>query len=120
MDVGARHDLTALRLFLKDMRAPDQIAIDISGLDDDGAFGRIRCPLCRWRPSASSRWCCYGVDTPETPPFEGCGAVWNSFATAGRCPGCGHQWRWTSCLRCHEWSLHGDWYDDGHARPGDH
>ena len=68
----------------------------------------IRCPRCGWRPLPSSRWCCDGFDTPES--FEGCGTVWNTFATGGRCPGCGHRWLWTSCLHCAEWSPHDDWY----------
>jgi hypothetical protein len=48
--------------------------------------------------------------SPE-PPFKGCGTVWNTFLTKGRCPGCSHQWRWTSCLQCQQWSLHDDWYE---------
>ena len=80
--------------------------------DDDKAFERIRCPLCRWQPTPSSVWSCYGAGTPE-PPFGGCGTEWNTFSTAGRCPGCQHQWQWTSCLRCGGWSLHDDWYDVG-------
>ncbi len=80
--------------------------------DDEEAFQRIRCPLCHWRPSPSSAWCCVAEGTPE-PPFEGCGTEWNTFTTAARCPGCQHQWRWTSCLRCAGWSLHGDWYECG-------
>ena len=80
--------------------------------DDDKAFERIRCPLCTWRPTKSSEWTCYAVGTPE-PPFDWCGTHWNTFSTRGRCPGCAHQWRWTSCLRCHGWSLHEDWYESG-------
>ena len=83
-------------------------------LDDDEAFSGIRCPLCEWRPLPSSTWCCDASVAPE-PFFEGCGTMWNTFATRGRCPGCAHQWRWTSCLRCHGWSLHDDWYEE---RPG--
>jgi hypothetical protein len=79
-------------------------------LDDDETLSGIRCPLCGWRPSASSRWSCISLGTPEQF-FAGCGTVWNTFATGGRCPGCQHQWRWTSCLRCEEWSLHVDWYE---------
>jgi|SRR5262245_1741391 len=79
-------------------------------LDEEDAFNRIRCPLCEWQPSPSCRWCCQHVDTPE-PFFEGCGTVWNTFLTRGRCPGCAHQWQWTSCLRCTGWSLHEDWYE---------
>jgi len=77
--------------------------------DVDEPFEGIRCPRCRWQPSASSRWTCYSGDGPE-PPFAACGTTWNTFTTRGRCPGCAHQWRWTSCLRCHEWSPHEDWY----------
>jgi hypothetical protein len=81
--------------------------------DDDGeAFERIRCPLCEWRPDPSSTWCCHGEGTPE-PPFAWCGTLWNTFLTRGRCPGCEHQWQWTSCLRCHGFSLHEDWYEGG-------
>jgi hypothetical protein len=99
------------RLFLKDDRALHPITVNVSGPDYDEAFGGIRCPLCSWRPSLSSRWCCNCGDTPE-PFFEGCGMVWNTFSTQGCCPGCSHQWRWTSCLRCGKSSLHKDWYGE--------
>jgi hypothetical protein len=72
---------------------------------------RIRCPLCSWQPDKSSRWCCDCVGTPE-PWFESCGTVWNTFETRGRCPGCGHQWRWTTCLRCAAASPHEEWYEE--------
>ena len=78
--------------------------------DGDGA-SRIRCPLCFWQPSASSRWTCYVRGTPE-PPFDGCGTVWNTFDTRGKCPGCGHQWIWTTCLHCRVASRHEDWYEE--------
>jgi hypothetical protein len=91
-------------------RTPDVVIGDVT--DDDESFERIRCPLCHWRPVRSSTWCCHGEGTPE-PPFEWCGTSWNTFTTRGRCPGCRHQWRWTSCLRCHGWSLHEDWYERG-------
>jgi hypothetical protein len=86
--------------------------VDTLGADDEAEFSGIRCPLCQWRPSRSSRWGCVADGTPE-PFFESCGTVWNTFATGGRCPGCQHQWRWTSCLRCEGWSLHIDWYEHG-------
>jgi hypothetical protein len=80
--------------------------------DEVDPFSRIRCPRCGWKPSASCRWSCVrGLDNPE-PFFVGCGTVWNTFLTHGRCPGCAHQWRWTSCLSCQEWSPHEDWYED--------
>jgi len=79
--------------------------------DDDkreGAGG-IRCPRCEWRPRPSSRWCCSECPQPEGF-LAGCGTLWNTFETSGVCPGCRHQWRWTSCLACGGWSLHDDWY----------
>jgi hypothetical protein len=94
---------------LKDDRQPDRVIVELLMPHDDGEK-RIRCPRCHWRPSPSSRWSCLGSGTPEWS-FEGCGTVWNTFETGGRCPGCDHQWRWTSCLRCGEWSLHDDWYE---------
>ena len=97
--------------FLKDDRAPGQITFDVAGLDDKEAFSGIRCPICSWRPAASSRWYCYCEGTPE-PFFKGCGTAWNTFATRGRCPGCSHQWLWTTCLQCHQASLHKDWYEE--------
>jgi hypothetical protein len=99
---------------LKGERLPGDIVVTTPAKDEEGTLS-IRCPLCGWRPSASSRWSCDSVDGPE-PPFDSCGTVWNTFSTRGTCPGCGHQWKWTSCLRCHEWSPHDDWYEkaDGH------
>ena len=78
--------------------------------ESDDGFERIRCPLCEWRPTPGSTWCCVNQGTPE-PPFQWCGTVWNTFTTRGRCPGCAHQWTWTSCLRCGGFSLHEDWYE---------
>ena len=73
---------------------------------------RIRCPLCGWSPDKSSVWLCESLGTPE-PYFGGCGHMWNTFDTRGKCPACAHQWRWTSCLRCQGWSRHVDWYQKG-------
>jgi len=61
---------------------------------------RLRCPRCRWRPRRHDRWICH----------PGCGFVWNTFETRGRCPGCAFQWAVTTCLACHETSPHLDWY----------
>jgi Uri superfamily endonuclease len=72
-------------------------------------FNRIRCPRCEWQPKPFHRWYCAPCDHPEFFD-DGCGACWNTFTTHGRCPGCGHQWRWTACLNCAGWSLHADWY----------
>jgi DNA-directed RNA polymerase subunit RPC12/RpoP len=97
-------------LLLKNDRAVDPTPLEAIEPHDDEAPRGIRCPLCSWRPSPSCRWACFWIDTPE-PFFASCGASWNTFTTRGRCPGCGHQWKWTSCLSCGEWSLHEDWYE---------
>jgi hypothetical protein len=96
---------------LKDDRFTDQTIVGLPDLDDEVPFRGIRCPVCEWRPSPASRWLCLWIDTPE-PLFPACGTAWNTFTTHGRCPGCGHQWQWTSCLRCGEWSRHVDWYEE--------
>src|SRR6266540_1986982 len=96
--------------FLKREITPDFVFDIRKLLEEEDVFGRIRCPLCAWRPAASSLWTCASFNTQEGA-FRGCGTIWNTFATRGRCPGCAHQWRWTSCLRCGEWSLHEDWYE---------
>jgi hypothetical protein len=98
-------------MLLKDTRRSESIVIPRVELeDDDEQLHGIRCPKCAWRPSQSDRWCCLAIDTPE-PPFDFCMTEWNTFSTHGRCPGCRHQWTWTSCLRCGQWSLHEDWYE---------
>ena len=78
--------------------------------DETTDFNKIRCPKCKWQPKASSLWYCIAADYPEYF-YEACGNAWNTFDTRGKCPGCNHQWRWTSCLSCTEWSLHEDWYE---------
>jgi hypothetical protein len=85
-------------------------ATDVDRGLGESAFARIRCPVCAWQPSASSLWCCASVNTPE-PPFDACGTFWNTFDTEGLCPGCAHQWVWTTCLRCGVASRHAEWYD---------
>jgi hypothetical protein len=102
------------KIWLRKGERPAWTPVTIDHPTPDGVerFDRIRCPLCRWHPTPSSRWSCLCIDTPE-PFFESCGTTWNTFTTRGRCPGCGHQWQWTSCLRCGGWSLHDDWYEDG-------
>src|SRR6266571_301224 len=97
-------------LLLKNDRAVDHVPLDAIEPHDDEPLSGIRCPLCRWRPSPSSLWACFWIDTPE-PFFQSCGTSWNTFTTRGRCPGCQHQWTWTSCLSCGGWSLHDDWYE---------
>jgi hypothetical protein len=98
-----------LRGLVDDGRTIAPIAIDLSGVDSDAGSGGIRCPVCAWRPSPASRWRCECGGTPE-PPFAACGTVWNTFETRGRCPGCQHQWQWTTCHDCLSASPHEDWY----------
>jgi len=69
-----------------------------SRVDDADRRKRIRCPKCAWQPERSSRWQCH------------CKHVWNTFDTHGVCPACSYAWRETACHRCHQWSLHVDWY----------
>lgn len=96
-------------LFQKSLETED-ITKELSETDDEEFdFSRIRCPLCKWQPNSSCRWYCGDCVYPENFPI-GCGTSWNTFETHGLCPGCLHQWRWTSCLSCGEWSLHEDWY----------
>ncbi len=104
-----RRLVLALYLFQKSLNT-EGVADERTELEKDNPdFSRIRCPLCKWRPDARSRWICR--DSPHPENFTGgCGTVWNTFDTRGLCPGCGHQWRWTSCLRCHRKSPHEDWY----------
>ena len=67
---------------------------------------RIRCPLCQWQPQKHDRWFC----------DPGCHHHWNTFDTAGICPGCAKTWDQTACLKCHGWSRHADWYESEPAQ----
>ena len=87
----------------------DEILKLIDKSEEKTDFARIRCPHCRWQPTRNSRWFCLDCDAPEFF-YDGCMTCWNTFETRGKCPGCAHQWRWTSCLRCEGWALHEDWY----------
>jgi len=102
----------SLQMLRKDNHEPPLTTDRLGELDADDSFMGIRCPLCRWRPALSSRWCCDHRGTPE-PAFAACGMIWNTFATRGRCPGCSHQWLWTTCLRCQRASKHQAWYEGG-------
>ena len=98
-------------LHLKQGRKTEQIVTSEQRLDEHGQFEGVRCPHCRWRPSAHDLWCCISDGDGPEPPFRSCGTAWNTFATHGRCPGCSHQWEWTLCLRCQEWARHIEWYE---------
>jgi hypothetical protein len=63
---------------------------------------KIYCPLCAYEPRPHDRWVCQ----------PGCGTIWNTFETGGRCPGCQRRWADTCCPACLRWSPHEDWYHD--------
>ena len=85
--------------------------------DEADRWARIRCPKCRWQPTPATRWCCRGGQNSPEPAFPGCGELWNTFETRGRCPFCFHHWRYTACLNCSAWSLHEDWYEPSTSTP---
>lgn len=93
-------------------KTPETVEIFDSLTKDrvESGFEKIRCPLCNWKPKKANRWSCADCDAPEFF-YGGCYQTWNTFETRGKCPNCAHQWRWTSCLKCHGWSLHEDWYE---------
>jgi hypothetical protein len=101
------------RYVLRHTPSTDIATLDWTFIHEGDDFAGIRCPLCAWRPSDTSSWSCVWTPGSPEPRFPACGANWNTFATRGRCPDCNHQWRWTSCLRCGQWSPHDDWYEDG-------
>ncbi len=77
--------------------------------DAPSDFSRIRCPQCKWQPKAHHLWQCTPCATPEY--FQGgCGTLWHTFDTKGKCPGCKYQWKYTKCMFCSRWSLHQEWY----------
>jgi hypothetical protein len=81
----------------------------------DENAGRIRCPSCAWTPGRATKWYCGSCPDPEGL-LQGCGTAWNTFDTHGLCPGCRHQWRWTSCHACYQWSPHEEWYEQDDDR----
>lgn len=89
----------------------DDVGSQIDLAEITGKTKKIRCPICGWSPSSTSRWTCWDCEHPEYF-YGGCGTEWNTFDTGGLCPTCSHQWTWTSCLSCWGWSKHVDWYVD--------
>jgi hypothetical protein len=103
--------MTPLSL-LKRSGAPSNV-VDILDKLKDGMFEpvKVRCPLCAWEPHPASRWSCVDCDKPEFF-YSSCGRSWNTFETFGQCPGCSHQWQFTACLVCAQWSPHEEWYEE--------
>ncbi|MEZ5344099.1 MAG: hypothetical protein R2681_00960 [Pyrinomonadaceae bacterium] len=100
-------DVYQLVLFRRNGKIDETTQVSVE--EDKIRSARIRCPKCSWEPKSLSRWYCSDCLDPEFF-LGGCGTSWNTFETRGKCPGCSHIWRWTSCLSCGEWSLHEDWY----------
>jgi hypothetical protein len=105
----ASHSILAWLWLFQETLKPERPIKSRQKEQERAYFNRIRCPLCKWHPNPHHRWYCVNCDYPEGFN-DGCGTSWNTFVTRGRCPGCGHQWRWTTCLRCQRWSRHEDWY----------
>ncbi len=105
--------LTLYYSFFQKTLLPDEIEGKFDeSIEKKVDFSRIRCPLCKWQPKKSDRWMCVDCGFPEFF-FGACYTIWNTFETRGVCPGCNHQWIYTSCLRCEGFSLHEDWYEKG-------
>lgn len=66
----------------------------------NNAEEKIECPVCQWEPDGKPYWMCH------------CGHQWNTFATYGECPSCGHVHKTTQCIACIELSPHPEWYVD--------
>ena len=76
---------------------------EIPEIPDKPESGRpdVACPGCHYRPTAFDVWICQP---------DGCGHVWDTFTTAGRCPGCDAQFPWTACPACGRAFAHKAWY----------
>lgn len=61
----------------------------------------IACPACAFSPFVGMTWVC----APD-----GCGGVFDTFATGAQCPHCGAQFAWTMCPVCGKASAHRAWY----------
>ena len=61
----------------------------------------IACPACGFSPFVGTQWVC----SPD-----GCGGMFDTFATRARCPHCQAQFSWTACPACQRVSGHKAWY----------
>jgi hypothetical protein len=61
----------------------------------------VACPACGVAPRVGQMWACQP---------DGCGALFDTFATRARCPGCDAQFPWTECLACGGRFAHVAWY----------
>ena len=95
-----------LQLFVKDDKAPDRITTRYPDWTTTRRSARSAVRPAVGAPRLEPLVLC--LCRHSEPSFEGCGMVWNTFSTRGCCPGCSHQWRWTSVFdvasgRCTDW-----------------
>jgi hypothetical protein len=67
----------------------------------------LRCPSCRTPPLLGAYWSC-----------DQCQQGFDTFATEGVCPRCGHQHGSTICIDCQETSPSSEWLDRTYAGTG--
>jgi DNA-directed RNA polymerase subunit RPC12/RpoP len=65
------------------------------------------CPSCRTAPLAGAYWKC-----------DECKEAFDTFATRGVCPHCGHEHARTICIDCQELNPMSQWLVGTHAAPG--
>ena len=63
--------------------------------------GEIACPACGFAPLVGMQWVC----APD-----GCGGLFDTFATRGQCPHCEARFTWTMCPSCGKTAAHRAWY----------
>jgi hypothetical protein len=65
----------------------------------------VACPNCHEAPWVGDTWIC----SPD-----GCGGVFDTFATGAVCPHCDARFTWTACGFCLTSSAHRLWYRNSH------
>ena len=70
-------------------------------MESNQSQSNVACPGCNYAPNESDRWMC----APD-----GCGHLWDTFATGAKCPSCGAQFPWTACPACAQTFPHKAWY----------
>lgn len=74
-------------------------------MKDEALFGaqrtNVACPGCGFAPFVGMQWFC-GPD--------GCGGMFDTFASRAKCPHCEAQFQWTMCPACGKTHSHAAWY----------
>ena len=81
-----------------------RISIDVESIEkepDEDKPLKIRCPSCKWKYKGGEKWFC----------LEECGAIFDTFATAGFCVRCCKAWNITVCLQCKKLQPHISYYE---------